>query len=147
MISAYFTFWFVYSSSFAQVAALANRLSASVSLSPDPSKRPKGGVALFGGPAVDRGAAGMLDDDDDFSSVTDMEDFSESKQIGRQAVIILVVVTVDFKDHFPVSLQPDMRDVSSRPPVKVPSSAVTAFNQRDDFSDLDDDLETTNLQH
>ena len=31
---------------------------------------------------------------------------------------------------------------------KVPSSAVTAFNQRDDFSDFDDDdFETTNLQH
>lgn len=110
-----------------KVASLANRLSASLSLSPDPSKRPKGGVALFGGPAVDRGAAGMLDDDDDFDSVTDMDDFSESKEIG--------------------SKQPATRDVNSRSPVKVPSSAVSAFNQRDDLSDLDDDLETTTLQH
>lgn len=66
---------------------MANRLSASMSLSPDPGKRPKGGVAMFGGPAVDRGAAALLDDDDDFSSVTEIDDFSETRQTGRQVVV------------------------------------------------------------
>ncbi|XP_062521636.1 cilium assembly protein DZIP1L-like isoform X2 [Corticium candelabrum] len=124
-----------------KVAALANRLSASISLSPDPGKRPKGGVALFGGPAVDRGAVDVSDDD--FSSVTEMDDFSEAKHSASGVVA-----------SRPSNELEDLDDVLDSPPAglqsraKVPSSAVTAFNQRDDFSDFDDDdFETTNLQH
>ena len=39
-------------------------------------------MALFGGPAVDRGAVDVSDDD--FSSVTEMDDFSEAKHSARQ---------------------------------------------------------------
>ena len=56
-------------------------------MSPDPSKKPKGGVALFGGSALPAAAPAKMandfddDDDDEFSSVTEMDDdVSESKR-------------------------------------------------------------------
>ncbi|XP_065840630.1 cilium assembly protein DZIP1L-like isoform X2 [Oscarella lobularis] len=113
-----------------RVASLTHRLSASLSMSPDPSKKPKGGVALFGGSALPAAAPAKMandfddDDDDEFSSVTEMDDdVSESKRNTG-------------------GMKFTSASSGSRMPVMVPSII------NNDFSDLDDDdIETTALPH
>eukprot|EP00118_Oscarella_pearsei_P018990 m.198807 g.198807 ORF g.198807 m.198807 type:complete len:273 (+) comp39563_c1_seq12:597-1415(+) len=110
-----------------RVAALSNRLSASLSMSPDPNKKPKGGVSLFAAPALafQGNTRNDFDDDDDeeFSSVTEMDDDDNLAKRSSGAMKF------------------SSGRLGSRPPVMVPSSAVN-----NDFSDLDDDdIETTTL--